>query len=125
MKFSKTIRALIYSWHIWVAEGYGVRFFTFIPRRFTTYYWDVRHCLITVTWWQWFRRCFFIRSRMIIRPEYSSWVQICQRANSGDRDAKFIRKCLGVMGERDYDYCEPFSAIYDEVVRQSMADVQN
>ncbi len=66
-----------------------LREFTFIPRRFSTHYWDDRHCLISVTWWQWFRRCFCVRSHIVNRPEFSSWKQIINRINNGDLDAKF------------------------------------
>jgi len=90
MKFPETAREMLDSWYTWSSDV-GVRFFTFVPRRFTTHYWDARHYLFTITWWQLFRRCFCVRSRIINRPEYSSWIQICQRANYGDRDAMLIR----------------------------------
>ncbi len=93
-----------------------LREFTFIPRRFSTHYWDDRHCLISITWWQWFRRCFCVHSHIVNRPEFSSWKQITNRMNNGDLDAKLLWKCIEVMQSRKYDYCEPADEIYRKLV---------
>lgn len=122
MKFPGTVLDMVLSWNVW-GSGFGVRWFTFIPRRFTSHYWDARHCLLVVTWWQWFRRCFRVNSRVINRPEYSSWVQICQRANNGDLDAKLIRHFI--LETKIRIVSAEHNTIYDEIVRQTMADAQN
>ncbi len=95
-----------------------LRRFTFIPRRFTTHYWDDRHCLIMVTWWQWFCRCFSVRSHIVNRPEFSSWKQIINRMNNGDLDAKLIWQCVDTIRTRDNDHLESADEIYCKLVER-------
>jgi len=104
-----------------IARTFGnrLRRFTFLPRRFTTHYWDDRHCLNCTTWWQWCQRCFFIRSRTIMRPTFSSWKQIRNRFNSNDLDAELIYICIEIMKSRKYDHLEPAEAIYDMLVART------
>ena len=67
--------------------------FTLLPRRFYSHSWggDALHF---TRWWQWGRRCFFVRTRTFVRPTFSTWGQIESRALLGDRDALLIRNLI-------------------------------
>lgn len=79
-----------------IVEYFGRRFrpFTLFPRRFSTHYWDNKHCLNFTKWWQWGRRCFLIRNRIILRPLFSDWTHINSRMAAGDLDASMIQQCI-------------------------------
>ncbi len=93
-----------------------LREFTLLPRRFTTHYWDDRHCLISITWWQWFRRCFCVNSHIVVRPTFSNWRQIINRMNNGDLDAKLIHKCIKIIATHSEWKMHPKREIYDMLV---------
>lgn len=80
-----------------------IRAFTLFPRRFYSHYWYNNSVLHFTRWWQWGRRCFFIRTKTFVRPTFSSWEQIKSRAKIGDKDALLIRRLIERSNQKDLE----------------------
>ncbi len=93
------------------------RVFTLFPRRFYSHSWG-GVCLHFTRWWQWGKRCFFVRTTEFVRPTFSTWNQIQYRVKMNDKDAILIQQLLEVAMKNRENWLIP-QEIYDKIVKQA------